>query len=415
MPVKERVHVGKMNDWLEIPQPRLGAVGLLVLLVLGSLTAPLSLDMYTPSIPNMSNYFNTTDDVVNLTLVGYYLFMAVGLLIFGPLSDKFGRKPVLLAGLACYCLSSLACAASVSIWMLIGARVVEALSSGAMSAVCTAVVKDAIKPAYRERMLAIIQIIFVIGPVAAPIIGAGILVVANWRGVFIVLAAVSALEFLMALAFKETLPAQGRATTSLPATLARLGHVAKNRAFLFFLLITSAWEIGYMAYVSVGSYIYIDFFGFSALGFSLFFATVALTNALGPAAWLKISKNVTHRFFTSLAIVCTIVVGILILLVGRSSAFVFCGLFLVFAFFESAVRPYAVNILLAQQDSDIGSASALINCTRVFLGAVGMFLVLLPVFGTYVEATGWMIVAPMTIALAGWVALLRSRHVVRGL
>lgn len=410
MPVKERVHVGKMNDWLEIPQPRLGAVGLLVLLVLGSLTAPLSLDMYTPSIPNMSNYFNTTDDVVNLTLVGYYLFMAVGLLIFGPLSDKFGRKPVLLVGLACYCLSSLACAASVSIWMLTGARVVEALSSGAMSAVCTAVVKDAIKPAYRERMLAIIQIIFVIGPVAAPIIGAGILVVANWRGVFIVLAAVSALELLMALAFKETLPAQNRATTSLPATLARLGHVAKNRAFLFFLLITSAWEIGYMAYVSVGSYIYIDFFGFS-----LFFATVALTNALGPAAWLKISKNVTHRFFTSLAIVCTIVVGILILLAGRSNAFVFCGLFLVFAFFESAVRPYAVNILLAQQDSDIGSASALINCMRVFLGAVGMFLVLLPVFGTYVEATGWMIVAPMTIALAGWVALLRSRHVVRGL
>lgn len=411
MPMKEKARVGKANGWLEVPQPRLGAVGLLVLLVLGSLTAPLSLDMYTPSIPNMASYFSTTDDVVNLTLVGYYLFMAVGLLIFGPLSDKFGRKPVLLVGLVCYCLSSLVCAASVSIWMLTGARVVEALSSGAMNAVCTAVVKDA----YRERMLAIIQIIFVIGPVAAPIIGAGILVVTSWRGVFVVLAAVSALEFLMALVFKETLPAQNRVTTSLPATLARLGHVAKNRAFLFFLLITSTWEIGYMAYVSVGSYIYIDFFGFSALGFSLFFATVALTNALGPAAWLKISKNVTHRFFTSLAIVCTIVVGILILIVGKSNAFVFCGLFLIFAFFESAVRPYTVNILLAQQDSDIGSASALINCARVFLGAVGMFLVLLPVFGTYVEATGWMIVAPMTIALAGWVALLRSRYVVRGL
>ena len=92
--MEERVHVGKMNDWLEVPQPRLGAAGLLVLLVLGSLTAPLSLDMYTPSIPNMASYFNTTDDIVNLTLVGYYLFMAVGLLIFGPLSDKFGRKPV---------------------------------------------------------------------------------------------------------------------------------------------------------------------------------------------------------------------------------------------------------------------------------------------------------------------------------
>ena len=91
----------------------------------------------------------------------------------------------------------------------------------------------------------------------------------------------------------------------------------------------------------------------------------------------------------------------------------FCGLFLVFVFFESAVRPYNVNVLLDQQDGDTRSASALINFTRVFIGAIGMFMVMLP-FPDYIVAVGGLMTAGIAIALVGWYALLRSKLILRG-
>ena len=133
-----------IDSWLSTPQPRLHGAGLLTLLLTGSIVVPLSLDMYTPAVPHMAEYFSTTPGIVNLTLLGYYLFLSLGLLVFGPVSDKIGRKPMLVAGMAGYCLSSVLCALSVSIWMLVVCRVGQALASGAISAVCTAVVKDAV-------------------------------------------------------------------------------------------------------------------------------------------------------------------------------------------------------------------------------------------------------------------------------
>ncbi|MFR5000406.1 MAG: MFS transporter, partial [Slackia sp.] len=147
--------------WLVKPQPRLGAGGLLVLLVAASLITPLSLDMYTPAVPGMAAYFDTGVSLVNLTLVGYYAFFALGMLVFGPLSDKHGRRPVLLAGVGLYSLSSAACALSPTIEFLIAARIAQALGAGAISAVCTAAVKDSFQAYYREKILSVIQVLFV--------------------------------------------------------------------------------------------------------------------------------------------------------------------------------------------------------------------------------------------------------------
>ena len=169
----------KLNSWLIAPQPLLGIFGLLTLLVVASLITPLSLDMYTPAVPHMTDHFNTNASTVNLTLVGYYLFFSIGLLIFGPISDKHGRRPILIGGMAVYTVGSALCAMATSIWALIAFRVVEALGAGAVSAVSTAVVKDSFCAERREAVLSVIQVMFVIGPVLAPVVGAFIVRIAD--------------------------------------------------------------------------------------------------------------------------------------------------------------------------------------------------------------------------------------------
>ena len=160
-----------LSAWLSCDQTHLGAVGTLALLVIASLLTPLALDMYTPAIPHMVQYLNTDAAAVNLTLVGFFAFNAIGLLLFGTMSDKYGRKPVLLAGAGAYTLGSALCAIAPTIEFLIAMRVIQALGAGAVGAIGTAVVKDAFKPAYREKVLSVVQVMFVVGPVFAPVIG----------------------------------------------------------------------------------------------------------------------------------------------------------------------------------------------------------------------------------------------------
>lgn len=403
-----------LHAWLTQPQRRLGPLGLIVLLVITSLVTPLSLDMYTPAVPHMTEHFDTSENMVNLTLVGYFLFFAVGLLAFGPASDRYGRKPVLLAGIIAYTLASALCALSADIVMLIAMRILQALGAGAVSAVSTAVVKDAVVAERREALLSVVQVMFVVGPVLAPVAGALILQVADWRMTFWVLAGIGLLCTALALLFDETLPAHDRYEGTVLGSVKQLGVVARNKGFSAFLGIVGLYNLPFMAYIAVGSYVYITFFGLTELGYSMYFAFAALLTAAGPFIWLAASRFMSARRFTSILLVVALLSGAAMLVVGELGPTPFCVTFLVFALTEAAIRPYSTNILLSQQDGDTGAASSLINFTHTAIGCVGMLVAVLP-WPNYVVGVGTIIVGSMGVALVGWAALLRSRIPLKGI
>lgn len=402
------------RTWLLQPQKELGLGGLIVLLVVTSIITPLSLDMYTPAIPHMTEYFSTSAGMVNFTLVGYFLFFAIGLLIFGPLSDRYGRKKILLVGVFSYTVASAACALSPTIEFLVGARIIQALGAGAMSAVSTAIVKDAIVAEKREMILSIVQVMFVVGPVLAPVIGALILQVSDWRMTFWVLAIVGVFCSVLSLMFSETLTEKDRYEGTVFGSIKQLGVVAKHKGFSAFLGIVALFNLPFMAYIAVGSYIYISFFGMGEIEYSFFFAAASLLTAVGPFIWLKASKYMSARRFTTIILSIGLVSGIAMFAIGELSPYLFCFTFLIFALAEACVRPYSTNILLSQKEDDAGAASSLINFTHTAAGCLGMVLAVLP-WANYIISIAALIVMTMVFGLVAWFFFLRSSITLKGI
>ena len=397
-------------SWLSKPQRRLGQAGLIVFIIIANTIIPFSIDMYTPAVPSLPGYFNTSEQMVNFTLMGFFLFLTIASLLFGPVSDRFGRKPVLVGSLVTYTAGGILCALSASIIALIGARLVQALGAGALMAVSMALIKDCFVEERREQMISIVQVLSVVGPVIAPLIGGILLQFFDWHASFIALALFGAVCLAFAVLFEESLDASERNTGGVLSTLGRLVVVGRNRAFMVLLLTVALFNVAFSAYLAVGSYIYVDFFGTTPQQYTYFFAVTAAFTALGPFIWMRARAHVTPRLFTHVMIALGFVSAVLLLTVGTSSVFAFCGSLILFATIQSALRPYSTNILLSQQRGDTGSASSLIGFMISMFGVVGMTVIVGP-WPNYIFGIGAVMLICTTLSCALWIYLLRSPRI----
>ncbi|CAK2088526.1 multidrug effflux MFS transporter [Vibrio crassostreae] len=355
------------------PQPVLGKTGMLFFLVIISAFPPLTIDLYLPALPQMVEVFNTDQSMVNLTLSSYFVTYAVGLLFWGPLSEKFGRKPILLIGIASYMVASVLCAMTNSIEQLIGARIFQAFAGSAITVIATAIVKDLYDGREREKIMATIMSLVIIAPMVAPVFGAFLLKIASWRMMFVTLAVFGAFASVLALCYRETL--ESKYQGSIFRSWGRLAVVMKNRSFIKLLVIFSITPMALMGFLAAGSYIYINDFGLTEQQFSYAFAFNALCASFGPTLYMKLSYRVSVQKVISACFALLAIAGIFTLTVGGLSPWFFMFIAAPATLMVIIMRVPGTNLMLNQQDQDTGSAVALIQFFSMICGSLGMVLV----------------------------------------
>lgn len=351
---------------------RIGFVGLSIMLIMITAFSSFSMDMFSPSIPTITEEFDAPETAVTLTITVFFIFYSLGMLLLGPVSDKFGRKPVLVLSLALYVAGSFLCAVSSNLPMLIGLRIVQAIGAGGAMAVGTAILNDVFAPEPREKFLMIMAVFQVIGPVLAPIVGAYIAMYSTWHVVFVVLGIIGIVCLAFALLFNETLPEEKRLHEGVFKSYTHMVPLLKDRAFMTFMVATVMPGAAFGALLAVGSYIYIDIFGQSETVYGYFFAAIAVLGMCGPLIYNAVVGKVKRRKILEVLMFLPFLACVLELLFGHVGPFVFTACFLPVIFGSAAIRPAMTSILLQQSDDDAGSASGLINFSNTIAGALGM-------------------------------------------
>lgn len=235
---------------------------------------PLSIDMYLPSMPTIAHNFGVTDATVQLTISCYLLGFSFGQLLFGPITDSYGRRNVLIIGLIIFTCAALSCGIAININQLIIARFFHGIAAAATTIVINALMKDI----YRDRdefskMMSFVMLISNVAPLLAPIIGGFILNWFNWEANFYTLCLVALLCLGLVIVYiPETLPRTKRAYFSLVRILSNFITLFRHKQVLTYMIIGAFSGAGLFSFLSLGPFVYMNIHGVASINFGYYFA-----------------------------------------------------------------------------------------------------------------------------------------------
>ena len=345
------------------------------LLLLALLTAfpALSTDMILPAIPQLAEKWSQPLAVINLILVCFFITYGFFLLLYGPISDRFGRRKPLIFGLIVYIIASLLCALASSASMLILFRIFQAAGAAASSSLSLAMTKDLFSGGERERILAHIAIIMALAPMLAPVIGSWILVSFSWSWIFLVQALLGVIGFIGVFRFPETL--SHISNVPLSRFMHAYGRLMLNPSYVAMVFVVSATLFPMYSFIAGSSSIYINVFGMSEQTYSYFFAFNALALMLGSFFCLRLIRSINSKHLMTIGFLGILLGGILLTLTKHQNPWNFAIPMFIITFSIGLSRPPSNNLVLEQVDRDVGSASSLLIFTYFTMGAVGMWLI----------------------------------------
>jgi DHA1 family bicyclomycin/chloramphenicol resistance-like MFS transporter len=361
--------------------PRRLSVGAL----LTALTAlgQISTSVYIPSMPAIVRDLATTGDRVNLTLSGFLLGFALCQLVFGPMSDRVGRRPTLFVGLSVYVAASIACALAPNITALILARVVQGMAACTGPVLGRAIVRDVYGPTQTAAAMAWIGAALAVSPAVAPIIGGYLQVWFGWRSAFVFLAGVgvlvaSATWWLL----QETNPRDRTAGPALPEFRAACLMLLADRGYLGYTLVVAFVFAGLMAFAAGGPFVFIVLLGLAPQRYGMLAVFTVAGYLAGSLAAGRLSRHLTLRRLVVIGLAAALagsgaMVG-LALAFPPSVAAVVVPMML-FAAGLGMVLPTGIGGAMAPFPHMAGAASALLGCLQMLVGAAASLAVgLLP-------------------------------------
>ncbi|WP_327323239.1 multidrug effflux MFS transporter [Streptomyces sp. NBC_01210] len=380
-------------------------VGLLVTLVLGGLTAlpPLSMDMYLPALPAVTESLRAPAATVQLTLTACLAGMALGQLVVGPMSDRWGRRRPLLIGMIVYVVATAICALAPTVELLTGFRLLQGLAGAAGIVIARAVVRDLYDGVEMARFFSTLMLISGVAPIIAPLIGGQVLRITDWRGVFVVLTAIGILLTLLAVKWlHETLPQEKRHSGGVGQALRTMRGLLADRVFTGYMLTGGLAFAALFAYISASPFVVQEIYGASPQTFSLLFGVnsvglIIVGQINGKVLVGRISLDKALGF--GLAVITLAATALLLMtsgVFGKVGLFpVASGLFVLMSAMGLAM-PNTNALALMRTPHAAGSASALIGTASFLIGAVAS-----PLVGIAGEATAVpMAVVQLASALA---------------
>ena len=351
------------------------------IVILGFLTAlsPFSIDMYLPAFQDIAESLHTTTAKVDLSLSSFFVGLAFGQMIYGPLMDKFGRKKPLYVGMCLYIIASVACFLSTSVDMLIAARLVQAIGSCAAGVASVAMVRDLFPVKDSTKVFALLVLILGASPLVAPTVGGYLAEAFGWQSVFIVLLVIAAVVFFTVMfALPESYKPDSNYSLKPAAITGKFIEVIRNPQFFTYAVSGSLAFCGLFAYVAGSPLVFMDVFALSKKEYSWLFAGLSV----GFIGSSQINSLLIKRFkseqIIKVALTMQLLVGALFLFgsiygwygVGGTVAMIFMMLCCV-----GLCSPNTSALSMAPFSENAGVASAFLGTMQLGLGAVSSFFI----------------------------------------
>ena len=354
-------------------------LGLLAMLM------PLSIDMYLPALPVISAQFGVPPGSAQMTLSTYILGFALGQLLYGPMADSLGRKPVILGGTLVFAGAAVACALAQTIDHLIFMRFLHGLAAAAASVVINALMRDIYPKEEFSRMMSFVMLVTTIAPLVAPMAGGAVLVWFSWHAIFWILALAALLASAMIFFFiDETLPAEHRQKFHIRTTIGNFASLFRHKRVLSYMLASGFSFAGMFSFLSAGPFVYIELNHVSPQHFGYYFALnivflfvltiinsrfvrrVGALNMFRAGLWIQFVMAVW------LVVSAFLGVGFWALVIGVA-AFVGC---------VSMISSNAMAVILDEFPHMAGTASSLAGTFRFGIGAIVGALLSMATFTT---------------------------------